>query len=645
MKTLNFLGATLALALGLLTTSGGAAHTLAAVSSQAPSEGAWPVHLQAPQAGPIIIDHTTTDISKIPDYWIEQAKALLRASYGHTSHGSQLVSGISIFGTLNSLYDYNTDGAIEAGVFSLDDYTPSGDLGNPDRVSWASRTRTYLDSSMPPGNNRNLVMWSWCGQADTSNPSDIVTYLDLMTELEDDYPAVKFVYMTGHLAGTGPSGDLYQRNNQIRDYVQQNNKVLFDFADIESYDPDGNYYPDESDGCSWCTTWCNDPAHATECNLADTLGLNGCAHSHNFNCYRKGQAVWWLLARLAGWSGPEGTPLSISKSVALTHDPAWPGDPITYTIVVRNSTVTDTTDVRITDTLPSGVIGTNLDTTRTVTGNSAVTITIPATVASDVSSGAVITNTAFFTHTTGGDYARAVFHITTLLPDFSTSAKGVNASSVQVDSLVTFTLAFTNTGLASATVRYTDTLPAQVDWVSGALSGAMSVDDGASAWRVIVARVKRDAVHGMAFSNTVAVDDGVHAVFNLASPDVMVLAPDMTHSTRTVNKSLFEPGERITYTLALSNSGGVDTTARYTVTLPGEVISPSGDLSGTMFVGAGSAVLPVVMTGQVRDDLTDGTTLWARVDINDGYHAVYTLNFPVAAINAFYTYLPVVIKP
>jgi len=44
----------------------------------------------------IIIDHTTTDISKIPPYWIEQAKALLRASYGHTSHGSQLVTGSTL---------------------------------------------------------------------------------------------------------------------------------------------------------------------------------------------------------------------------------------------------------------------------------------------------------------------------------------------------------------------------------------------------------------------------------------------------------------------------------------------------------------------------------------------------------------------
>ena len=41
----------------------------------------------------IIIDHTCTDLSKIPVHWLEQAKSLT-LHYAHTSHGSQVTSGI-----------------------------------------------------------------------------------------------------------------------------------------------------------------------------------------------------------------------------------------------------------------------------------------------------------------------------------------------------------------------------------------------------------------------------------------------------------------------------------------------------------------------------------------------------------------------
>ena len=69
-------------------------------------------------------------------------------------------------------------------------------------------------------------------------------------------------------------------------------KWLFDFAHIESYDPDGNYYPDESDGCGWCEDWCE---------THDCPECGGCAHSHCYNCWQKGKALWWLLGRITGW--------------------------------------------------------------------------------------------------------------------------------------------------------------------------------------------------------------------------------------------------------------------------------------------------------------------------------------------------------
>ena len=256
--------------------------------------------------GGFIIDHSSVKLASIPSEWISAAKENLHIAYSHTSHGSQLTEGMSgLISFKGEVYSWNNGGA--NGALDLHDYAISGDLGNPDRASWASGTRTYLEANPEV----NVIMWSWCGQVSNATETDISNYLSLMNSLESDFPDVKFVYMTGHLDGTGLTGNLHLRNEQIRNYCREYKKILYDFADIECYNPDGIYFGDKSpnDACNydtdedgsldgnWAVAWQN----------SHTLGVDwfncSAAHTQPVNANQKAYAAWWLWARLAGWAG------------------------------------------------------------------------------------------------------------------------------------------------------------------------------------------------------------------------------------------------------------------------------------------------------------------------------------------------------
>lgn len=260
----------------------------------------------SPTVHAFIIDHRYVKLNNIPTQWITAARQNLHIAYSHTSHGSQLVDGMT--GLINfkgEAFKWNNSGS--GGALDLHDYAMSGDLGAPDRTTWATLTRTYLAANP----DVNVIIWSWCGEVSTATDADIVTYLNLMTGLEKDFKNVKFVYMTGHLDGTGLTGNLHLRNEQIRNFCKANDKILFDFADIESYNPDGVYYGAKkpNDACDYDSNNDGNPEGnwATEWQSSHTLGTDwyscSSAHSQPLNANQKAYAAWWLWARLGGWNG------------------------------------------------------------------------------------------------------------------------------------------------------------------------------------------------------------------------------------------------------------------------------------------------------------------------------------------------------
>jgi hypothetical protein len=296
---------------------------------------------------PVIISGKTTVIANntiayedvlrsIPDEYINAARNNLHIAYQHTSHGTHVSYGM--FGLPGFKAGDETKFAIsnndpQADKLDFRDYAMASyaepgvnasDL-SLNETAFIQATRNYLDD--PDNSEINVVMWSWC---DIAGHDVEGNYLPGMQTLMNEYGeggsrigsgagkrenAVAFIFMTGHANLGANVGDGNPKNQAelIIDYCTENKFYCLDYYGIDTHDMDGNYWEDAGDdgnsstGGNFYADWQNSHSLGTDYyeNRSSPGGsvTYGAHNSQHITANRKAYAMWYILARIAGWDG------------------------------------------------------------------------------------------------------------------------------------------------------------------------------------------------------------------------------------------------------------------------------------------------------------------------------------------------------
>jgi hypothetical protein len=160
-----------------------------------------------------------------------------------------------------------------------------------------AKTDQFVDVVHSRAGNYQVIGMKYC-YVDGWNQSVNVEqsyYINKMLELERQYPGKTFIWATSALwndPGDACSGarnscqQIAAFNQQVRAYAQAHNKPLYDIADIESHDRNGN--PCIVGGYEgMCSDW----------------GGDGGGHPDADGGLRLAKGFWWLMARISGWNG------------------------------------------------------------------------------------------------------------------------------------------------------------------------------------------------------------------------------------------------------------------------------------------------------------------------------------------------------
>jgi hypothetical protein len=275
-----------------------------AISRSHSISASWP--------GGLVINHTCIDLDSIPEEWIDEAQANIRIHYAHTSHGGQITTGLSRIEAEDGNYSQargSTNLPTEEGALCIYDGNGEHSYITPD-LYWSTTEGLGITQATIVANPTfNVSLWSWCCQLTGYSEEQTQDYLDAMTGLEEANPHIIFVYMTNNAQATGASGyNRWLRNQQIRQYCLDNDKVLFDFADLDCWSNGINSTYEHT---------VDDVIYDIPVEHPDFNG-NEAGHTTYSSCEQKGQAFWWLMAMLAGWNAPPPTTTTSTDTTTTT---------------------------------------------------------------------------------------------------------------------------------------------------------------------------------------------------------------------------------------------------------------------------------------------------------------------------------------
>jgi hypothetical protein len=349
--------------------------------------------------GPIIVDHTVVDqYDDIPQEYIDLVKTMWLNVPGE-SHSSGYRKGLQLLEDLDSRFQVNitetgtpeayTDQHLRVSRALRTQYN-SWAYGTGEQVWYTNITGTIqVKNHLTYANTHDLAIaamgFGWCwdmtwhngpgGTIDpvyqvrwagssvggpdgdlrwgldtgdvalTGNHVTMDTYLnatqEYMTYAQTNGYPTKVFFTTGPVDGySGESG--YQRqikHEYIRDYVlASSDRILFDYADILSWSD-----ADQQNLQSW-TDYGGVPRQYQMIHADNMLDLDGTYtedgdHIGQRGALRLGKALWWMLARLAGWDGTPATALTLH---------GMPGDQTIHLTWNVNMTLPNTSTWQIT---------------------------------------------------------------------------------------------------------------------------------------------------------------------------------------------------------------------------------------------------------------------------------------------------------